>query len=165
MRKILSEKIARIIRNKKKLKEGLDIEIKNRGKEIFIKGNAEDEYTMEKIIEALNFDFPIEIVMLIKKENFSFEILNIKDHTKRKDLKSIRARIIGKSGRTLKTLNELTKCYFELEGNNIGIIGDSEYMKNAEEAVIAIIKGAKQSNVYSFLEKHQPERIIDLGLK
>ena len=153
------------MRNKKKLEEKLNVKIKNRGKEIFIDGDAEGEYILENIIEALNFDFPFEIIMLIKKENFSFEILNIKEYTKRKDLKGVRARIIGKSGRTLKTLNELTKCYFELEGNSIGIIGDSEYMKNAQEAVIAIIKGAKQSNIYSFLEKHQPERIIDLGLK
>jgi rRNA processing protein Krr1/Pno1 len=103
--------------------------------------------------------------MLIKNENFSFETLNIKDYTKRHDLKIIRARIIGKGGKTLKTLNELTKCYFELEDNHIGIIGDVEYIKNAEEAVIAIIKGAKQSNVYSFLEKHQQKPVVDLGLK
>ena len=98
-------------------------------------------------------------------ENFSFEILNIKDYTKRKDLDRVRARIIGKGGKTLKTLHGLTKCYFELNNNNVGIIGDDEHIKNAEDAVVAIIKGAKQSNVYSFLEKHQPEKVIDLGLK
>ena len=47
----------------------------------------------------------------------------------------------------------------------MGIIGVSEYMKNAEEAVIAIIKGSKQSNVYHFLEKHREKSAVDLGLK
>ncbi len=165
MKKIFSEKVARIISKKKRLEKELNIKIKNKGKEVFIEGSSEEEYIAEKVIEALNFNFPFEIAMLIKNENFSFETLNIKDYTKRHDLKIIRARIIGKGGKTLKTLNELTKCYFELEDNHIGIIGDVEYIKNAEEAVIAIIKGAKQSNVYSFLEKHQQKPVVDLGLK
>ena len=165
MKKILSEKIARIISKRKKLEESLNVKITNRGKEVFIEGNSEDEYAAEKIIEALNFNFPFEVVMLIKYENFSFEILNIKDYTKRKDLERVRARIIGKGGKALKTLNGLTKCYFELKDNNVGIIGNVEHIKHAEEAIIAIIKGAKHSNVYSFLEKHQPKKIIDLGLK
>ena len=165
MKKILSDKIGRIIKNKKKLEEELNVKIKNRGKEVFIYGNPNNEYTAEKVIEALNFDFPLDIVTLIKSENFTFEILNIKDYTKRKDLERIRARIIGKGGKTLKTLNGLTKCYLELEGNRVGIIGDPEHIKNAQESIIAIIKGAKQSNVYSFLEKHQPDKIFDLGLK
>jgi rRNA processing protein Krr1/Pno1 len=94
-----------------------------------------------------------------------FEIINIKDHTTRKDLGRVRARIIGKSGKTLKTLNTLTQCYFEVKDNCVGIIGDPEYIKNAQEAVIYLIKGSKQSNVYSFLEKHQVKPVFDLGLK
>ena len=165
MKKILSQKVARVLSKKKKLEKELNVKITNRGKEFFIDGNPENEYTAEKVIDALNFDFPFDIIMLIKSENFSFEILNIKDYTKRHDLERIRARIIGKGGKTLKTLSNLTKCYLELKDNNIGIIGDVEYIKKAEEAVVAIIKGAKQSNVYSFLEKNQIKPVIDLGLK
>lgn len=165
MKKILSEKIVRIIKNKKRLEKNLNVKITNRGKEVFIEGGSEDEYYAEKVIDALNFGFSFATSMLIKKENYIFEILNIKDYTKRKDLERVRARIIGKGGKTLKALQGLTKCSFELKDNNIGIIGDSEYIKNAQEAVIAIIRGAKQSNVYSFLEKNQIKQIIDLGLK
>ena len=165
MKKILSDKVARIIKNKKRLEKILKVKITNRGKEVFIEGDSEDEYAAEKVIDALNLGFPFEAAILIKKENFSFEILNIKDYTKRKDLEIIRARIIGKGGKALKTLHGLTKCYFELNNNNVGIIGSSEHIKNAENSIISIIKGAKHSNVYSFLEKHQPERIVDLGLK
>jgi len=165
MKTIISEKISKVIKKKKILEKELNVKIKNRGKEVFVEGNPENEYIAEKIIYALNFDFPFDTVLLIKNENFSFEILNIKDYTRRKDLEIVRARIIGKKGRTLKTLSNLTKCYFELKDNTVGIIGDVEYIKNAESAIIAIIKGAKQSNVYGFLEKHQPDKIIDLGLK
>ena len=94
-----------------------------------------------------------------------FEALNIKDYTRRKDLATVRARIIGREGKALRTLLELTKCHFEIKDNQVGIIGEPEYMRNAQEAMISIIRGAKHANVYSFLEKHQVKPVIDLGLK
>lgn len=165
MKKIFSEKFRRIIKNKERLEKNLKIKITNRGKEIFIDGNPEEEYYAEKIIEALDFGFSFSTAILMKNGDFIFETLNIKDYTKRKDLERIRARIIGKGGKTLKVLHDLTGCYFELNENKVGIIGISEHVKNAEEAVISIIKGAKQSNVYNFLEKNREKPVVDLGLK
>ncbi|MCK5624441.1 hypothetical protein KAI04_01205 [Candidatus Pacearchaeota archaeon] len=165
MKTILSEKAPRILKNKKRLEKKLNIKISNRGKEIQINGKPEEEYTAEKVIDALNFGFPFSVAISIKEEDLEFEILNIKDHTTRKDLERIRARLIGKGGKTLQTLNQLTKCNFELKDNQMGIIGSPEYLENAQESVISIIKGSKQSNVYSHLEKNQIKPVIDLGLK
>ncbi len=165
MKTIYCEKVPRIIKNKKKLEEELNIKIKNRGKEVTIEGGPEDEYITEKVIDALNFGFPFSIALSIKKEDNLFEIINIKDHTKRKDLKRIRARIIGKKGKALGTLHQLTKCHFELKDNFVGIIGDPEFIENAQEAIISIIKGSKHGNVYGNLERRQVKPIIDLGLK
>jgi ribosomal RNA assembly protein len=165
METIICEKVARIIKNKKKLEKILDVKITNRGKEVTIEGSPENEYLSEKVIQALDFGFPFSAAILIKEQDYIFEIIGIKDHTKRKDLERIRARIIGKKGKTLKTLAQLTKCFFELKDNQVGIVGDPEYIQNAQTAIISLIKGSKQSNVYSFLEKHQFEPVIDLGLK
>ncbi|MEX0920428.1 MAG: KH domain-containing protein [Candidatus Pacearchaeota archaeon] len=165
MKRIIYEKSQRIIKNKKKIEKILNIKIENRGKEIIIESKPEDEYIAEKVLEALEFGFPFSVAMMIKEHSYSFEIINIKDHTNRKDLKRVRARIIGKDGGTLKTLNELTKCYFEMKDNFVAIIGDPEHTKNAHEAIILIIKGSKQANVYNHLERHQPKEIHDLGLK
>lgn len=165
MKTILSEKLPRILRNKKRLEKALNIKITNRGKEVQIHANPEEEFTAGKVIDALNFGFSFSVAISIKEEDLEFEILHIKDHTTRKDLERVRARIIGRGGKTLKTLNQLTKCNFELKDNQIGIIGDPEYIENAQESVISIIKGSKQSNVYSHLEKNQLKPVIDLGLK
>ena len=165
MKTILFEKLPRILKNKKQLEQKLKIKITNRGKEISIQGKPEEEYIAEKIIYALNFGFPLPIAMLIKEEDFVFETISIKDYTNRNDLQRVRARIIGKKGKTLKTLSELTKCYFELKDNEVGIIGDTEFIYNAQEAVKSLIKGSKQANVYKYLEKHQPEPVLDFGLK
>ena len=165
MKTILSEKLPRILKNKKRLESKLSIKISNRGKEVQIDGKPEDEYIAEKVIDALNFGFSFSVAISIKEESLEFEILNIKDHTARKDLVRVRARLIGKGGKTLQTLNQLTKYNFELKDNQMGIVGSPELIENAQESVISIIKGSKQSNVYSHLEKNQPKPVLDLGLK
>jgi KH domain-containing protein len=165
MKTILVDKLPRIIKAKKRLEEKLNIKITNRGKEVTIQGNPEDEYIAEKVIDAIDFGFSVSTALLIKTQDQIFEIINIKDYTRRHDLGRIKARIIGTKGKTLATLSQLTKCDFEIRDYDIGIIGNPEYIKNAQEAIIHLIKGAKQGNVYAYLEKHQIQPIIDLGLK
>jgi rRNA processing protein Krr1/Pno1 len=80
-------------------------------------------------------------------------------------LESIRARVIGSEGKTLRTLNQLTDCYFEIKVNEVGIIGAPESMKAAHDALIMVVQGSKQANVYAFLEKHHAAPVLDLGLK
>ena len=50
MKKIISEKISRIINAKKELEQELNVKINNRGKEVYIQGNPEDEYTATQVI-------------------------------------------------------------------------------------------------------------------
>lgn len=165
MKKIISDRVGSIMKEKEKLEKELDLKLANRGREIYLTGLPIDEYEAEKILEAINFGFKKEIALMIKEKELTFEILRIKDFTRRKDLQTIRARIIGTEGKTLKTLAKLTDCFIEVHNNEVGIIGHPERIKTAIDGVISLIKGSKQSNVYSFLEKHQPRPIIDLGLK
>ncbi|MBI3623481.1 hypothetical protein HY212_05390 [Candidatus Pacearchaeota archaeon] len=165
MIKLIIDKLPRITKNREKLQERLDVKITNRGKEVYIDGEAENEYVAEKVIEALDFGFPFSIALLIKDQEFEFEILNIKNYTRKTDFIRIKARIIGANGKTIKTLSELTKCDFEIKDNEVGIIGDPEHMKNAQQGIISLIQGSKQANVYNYLEKHQVQPVIDLGLK
>jgi KH domain-containing protein len=165
MIKLICDKLTRIIQNKKRLEKDLDVKITNKGREIEIDGEPEKEFIAEKAVLALNIGFPYSTTLLLSEEDAILEIINIKDYTTRKDLARIKARIIGAKGKTLKTLSSLTKCYFEIKDNEVGIIGDPEYIKNAQEALILLIKGSKQGNVYAYLEKHQIKPEFDLGLR
>jgi ribosomal RNA assembly protein len=165
MKKILSEKIIRTIKNKANLEKELNVKINITGKEIMITGEPEEEYTAEKVIEAIDFGFPFSAALEIKKEDILFEILNIKEYTNQKDFERVRGRVIGKEGKALKTISNLSNCYIELSGNKLGIIGEAECIRNAEEACKLLIKGSKHANVYAYLEKHKIEPITDLGLK
>lgn len=165
MKTLIIEKVARIIKNKKKLEDFLKIKITNRGKEVTINGKSENELQAIQIIEALNFGFPYGEAMRIEEEDLLFETINIKDYTHKANLERIRGRVIGQGGKTLKVLSDLTGCALELKENKVGIIGEAENLERASEALIAIIKGAKQGAVYKELENNMPQPIGDLGLK
>ena len=165
MKKIFSEKFPRVIKNKKNLEKELNVKLKVDGTEITIDGESVDEYIAEKVITAIDFGFPLSVALMLKDDEYVFESLNIKDYTKKTNLVSVRARIIGKGGKTIKTLSDLTKCYFEIKDNQVGIVGNSEDIQNALQSIISIAQGSKQSNVYHYLEKHHPMPIFDLGLK
>jgi len=165
MKVILVEKLFRITKNRVKLENTLEVKITNRGREVSVQGKPENEYIAEKVIDALNFGFPFAAAISIKNEENVFEFLNIKDHTKVKDLKRVRGRIIGKEGRTLKTISNISDCYLERRENEIGIIGPTENIEHAQNAIISIIKGSKQTNAYAGLEKSKQRPVGDLGLK
>lgn len=165
MIKLIVDKLPRITKNHKKLEEELKVKISNKGKEVFIEGKPENEFVAEKVILALNFGFPYSTALELKNPEIVFEIINIKEYTKRYDLERVKARIIGAKGKTLKTLSNLTNCAFELKDNKVGIVGYVEFIKNAQDAIISLIQGSKQGNVYAYIEKHQPKFEPDLGLR
>ncbi len=165
MRKLIVEKLPRIIKNKKKLEEILDVSISHRGKEIYIEGEGEEEYFAEKVIDALDFGFSFSDAVELKKQGLKLIIINIKDHAKKKDLKTIRGRIIGTKGKALKTISNISDCSLEIKRNKIGIIGHEENVEKAREAIISLIKGSKHSNVFSFLERQDFSEPVDLGLR
>ena len=81
------------------------------------------------------------------------EDIYIKSITKRRNLKLVKARIIGKDGMTLRLLSELSDCEVVLHENIVSIIGKADKIKIAINAITSLIQGSKQSNVYSYLEK------------
>lgn len=155
MQQTQTEYPKKILQNKKKLETELKVKITNKEKNLFIDGNPEEEYTALQVIEAINLGFSVDRALLLKNENTILQTLNIKDITKKHNLENIRARIIGKHGRTLKTLNKLTNCAISLKDNQVGIIGNAEEIEYAIQALTSIIQGSKQGHVYGRLEREK----------
>jgi KH domain-containing protein len=158
MQEIYIEKLNLIVQNKKQLEKELEVKITNKGKNLFIDGDAEKEYTAIEVMQALNLNFSIEKALLLTKENTILQTLNIKDITKRHDLERVRARIIGTKGKTLQTLTNITNCEFSLKDNKIGIIGNTEDIEEAIQALTSLIQGSKQGNVYSRVEREKKRK-------
>jgi len=158
MQEIYTEFIQKVLQNKNRLEQELEVKLTNQGKNLFIDGEPDKEFIAIQIIKAINSGFSIEKALLLKKEDIILQIINIKDITKRKDLERVRARIIGKQGKTLKTLDNLTGCEFAIQDNCVGIIGDTEDIKEAIQSITSLIQGSKQSNVYAHAEKEMKKK-------
>lgn len=165
MQETYSENIQKILGNKNKIESALNIKITNKGKNLFVKGKPEDEYIFLKVIDAINLGFSVERALLLKDENIILQTINIKNVTKKHNLEEIRGRIIGTKGKTLKNLNNLTDCAISLKDNQIGVIGNSEDVEVAVQALSSIIQGSRQGNVYSKIEREKKKkRLRDKGL-
>tara|TARA_Y100000310_G_C20309785_1_gene635692 strand:+ start:109 stop:594 length:486 start_codon:yes stop_codon:yes gene_type:complete len=152
--KTLHIKSARkILQNKKELEDKLKVKISVKGVNTTIEGKEIDEYFASRVLESMEYPFLVEDSLLLKDEDYLFEVIDIKDHTKRTDLGVIKGRIIGQKGKTLKVLSDLTGCEVVVKDNHIAIIGPSENIEHAQQAIISLIKGSKQGNVYSTLER------------
>jgi len=160
MQEIYTEFLQKVLKNKKKIESELNVKITNKGKNLFIKGPAEAEFTATQIIEAINLGFSVDRALLLKDEKMNFQILNIKNITKRKNLEEIRGRIIGTHGRTLKTLNKLTDCFISLNNNKVGIIGYYDSIEEAIMGLTTLIQGSKQGKVYGKLERENKRKRI-----
>ena len=161
MQEIYVENIREALQNKKKLEKELQVKITNKGKNVFVEGTAENEFTAIELLKAINLGFSADRALLLKKENVILQTLNIKDITKRTDLERVRARIIGTRGKTLKTLNNLTGCAISLEGNQIGIIGYTDEIEEGVQSLKSLIQGSKQGNVYSRVERERKKKRLE----
>ncbi len=153
MRTIYTENKRKIMQNKGLLERTLCISMGLKGDSIIISGDELNEYLALMVFDAIELGFSVNEALLLTKEDYVFEKINIKDVSRRKDLSQVRARVIGTFGKTLKTMRGLSNCEIVLHDNIAGVIGKAEDIELALNALKSLIKGSKQSNVYSYLEK------------
>jgi len=147
----------------------LKIRISLKGLNVSVKGKEFEEFLAEKIIKAVDFGFEREDAILLKNQDYVIEYLDIKDHTRRKNLEEVRGRIIGTEGRAKKTIENLTNSIIVINQNQIAIIVNALHLDVAIQAIISILQGAKHANVFTYLEKQNAGikkiKYEDLGLK
>lgn len=152
------EKPGRFLKNKADLEKNLNVTISVKKDLIEIKGTETDEYIAERPIEAVDYGFSLKDAYLLKDPEYLIQKINIKDITKKHNLELIRARIIGKEGKSLRTITNLTDCAVKLINNTIIIIGKVDEIENAMQAFTSLINGAKHSKVYSRLERMKSKK-------
>ena len=151
------------------IEDKIKIKISFQKSQITIKGSELNEYTVEQIVRAVDFGFDVDDALLLKNADFVLEFINVKEHTHRKNLKEVRARLIGTGGKARKTIENLTGAVVVIHDNNVGVIVDSEHLDAVTQAIVLLIQGAKHGNVFAYLEKQNVSRRRfsgeDLGLK
>ena len=157
------KKAVPVIENKVKVKIGF-----NQGS-VSISGSELNEYIVEKVVQAIDFGFHVDDALLLTDDDFVLEFIEVKEHTRRKNLKEVRARLIGTEGKARKTIENLTGSVIVIQGNDVGIIVDSNHSEAVAQAIESLIQGAKHGNVFAYLEKQNVSRRKfdedDLGLR
>lgn len=136
---------------------------------VSIKGAEYEEFLTSEILRAIDFGFHVEDALLLSQGDYVLEFIEVKEFTKRKNLRDVRARIIGTNGKARKTIENLTGAVIVINENDIGIIVDSDHLDAVTQAIESLISGSKHSNVFSYLEKQNVNKkrfkSEDLGLR
>jgi ribosomal RNA assembly protein len=169
MKEFFVEKSSKVKKAVRMIEAKLKIRISVVKNKVVIRGNELNEFIAGEIIHAIDFGFEAEDALLLANENFVLEFINIKEHTRRRNLEEVRSRVIGTEGKAKRTIEELTGGVIVINENSVGLIVHSEHLESAVQGIILLIQGAKHGNVFSYLEKqNRALRRIDeedLGLK
>jgi ribosomal RNA assembly protein len=153
MESIIFSNTAEIKKAKAELEKKLSIKIEITGKKVTISGEGINEYEASIVLDAINLGFSAKKALFLLDPEIQFRTLNIKEFTNRKILRDVRARVIGREGKTKRTIEELTDSTIIVKDNTIGIIGYANTIENTLTALRNLIRGSKEANVYRFLEE------------
>ncbi|MDD3888226.1 MAG: KH domain-containing protein, partial [Patescibacteria group bacterium] len=136
------------------------IEINSDGLVLMTGKDSLDLYTCEKVIKAIGRGFNPEIALLLKNEDYDFELVNINDYTKsQNDFDRLRGRVIGKEGASRDLIEKKTQTYIVIYGKTVGIIGKLEMVEIAFNAVEMLLKGARHPTVFNYIDKELRKKV------
>lgn len=158
MEALIFDKLSEIRRERSSLEKQLRVKIRIVGNEVLIDGSSFEEYEAFIVLEAIQFGFSAKKALLLRDEQNVFRKILIKNFTKRKNLEEVRGRIIGRDGKTKKTIENISNCHLIIKGNEVGIIGPAEAIEETTTAITNLIRGSKQANIYRYLERMNAER-------
>ncbi len=163
--KIPKERVAVLIgkkgetKNKIEKQAGVSLSIDSREGDVEVKGDdALQLYVTRDIIRAIGRGFNPDIaLLLLLKQDYIFELIDITTYVKESHLLRIKGRLIGKEGKARKVIEELTETYISVFGKSVAIIGEIENVSMCKRAVESLLQGAPHAVVYKWLEKRRKE--------
>ena len=111
------------------------------------------------VVKAIARGFNPKTAMEIVEKDLYFLLIDIRDYTgkKPKRIREIKGRLIGREGKTKRIIQDLSGCSLSIYGHTVGIIGDSENLEIARNAVDMILTGSRHASIYSYLERMRRE--------
>ena len=108
-----------------------------------------------EIISAISRGFsPQRAYRLFDDEELMLQIIDLKDYTGKSAnaMDRMKGRVIGQSGKSRKTIEELSGVYMSVSGHSVALIGKYEEVRLANDAVTMILKGSTHKTVYTMLQ-------------
>jgi ribosomal RNA assembly protein len=119
---------------------------------------------VEDIVRAIGRGFSPETAFRLFKDDVELFIFDIYDYAPKTEahLERVKARIIGRDGKTKKVVESLTASNVVVYGHTVGVISDIEGMDIAKRAIDMLLSGSQQPTVYRFLEREMKK--IHMGI-
>lgn len=115
-------------------------------------------YKASEIVKAIARGFSPENAFLLLKTDYVLEVISLKEYIKSSNrIKIVLGRIIGSSGKSKRTIEELTNTVISVYGKTVSIIGETLDVINARRAITMLINGAQHTRVFGFLSKTAEE--------
>lgn len=161
--RIPKERIAVLIGDKGKTKRKIENETKSNlhidSQDGLVTVEGADAIALmdaREIIKAIARGFNPKIALLLLKQDYSFELVDMSQLSRNKnDMHRIKGRIIGADGKGRKTIEDLTETYITVYGKTVGIIGEIAGVSLAKRALSMIIQGSPHSVAFGFLERQR----------
>jgi KH domain-containing protein len=169
MRRVLIENMNKVKKAVPRIENSVKVKFSFGKGDVGISGSEFNEYLVEQIIRAIDFGFDVDDALLLLNKAYVLEFIEVKEHTRRKNLKDVRSRIIGREGKARKTIEKLTGASIVINGNDVGVIVDADHLTATVQGIESLIGGSKHGNVFGFLERQgvKINRVDDedLGLR
>ena len=111
-------------------------------------------FRVKEVVKAFGRGFNVDDALNLLDEQFYLEIIEIESKSKDR-ITVLKGRVIGREGRTKKTIEKISEAKISIYGKTISIIGRWDEVQIAKEAVDLILSGSKHSTVYRFLKEKQ----------
>lgn len=162
--KVPKERVAVLIGKNGEVKKrietatGASLSIDSKEGDVLIQGkDALQLYIARDIIRAVARGFNPEIALLLLKQDYVFELVDMSRFVKESQLVRIKGRVIGKEGRVRSVLEELTSSFISVYGKSIALIGEIESVRTCKRAVESLLQGAPHAVVYKWLERRRKD--------
>jgi ribosomal RNA assembly protein len=137
---------------KKKIEEELKVKISFEENNVIISGEGLNLFQAKNIIKAIGRGFSPQNAFRLFNEDEMLSIIDLSKFSKNRQ-KIIKSRLIGTKGKTRAFIEKYSGCAVSIYGKTVALIGTYEQVNIAKEAVMMILRGAKHSKVYSFLQR------------
>lgn len=129
------------------------VEIDKEGN-VAILGNSVDVMVSEQIVKAIARGFSPENALMLTDENFMLDVIDIKNYASTSNsMIRLKGRVIGKKGQSRNAIEKLTDTKISVFGKTVCVLGRTENVINARNAIDMLLSGARHATVYTYIEK------------